>query len=880
MEMPGVTNRERTPHWVIRGMGQFLVFMFLFACLLCAALLVYSYFLLPPYWDKTFGQLDERFYFAPQAFFLDTSLQNGEFPLWNPLAYCGMPFAGDPQASACYPPQLIRSFLTPPFDPHATTVSLHVLRFLHLLLAGLGVLFLAGLYGLSVPARLVGAFAFMFNAFNIIYFTEFYVYALVIVWAPWVLWAAKSTFIAQRLSVRIAYASTTVLFYALSTLAGFPQLSLYLGLLLGFYGLFDFLLNHKWTLQPMNALRATVLLGKRMTLVAVITTLTILAAAVLLLPAVELGSTSARVVSAGVEVASVTQNFNPLHLLKCLLFFPGNTWLPLGPRAVGIGSLLAALVAIGHQKRRDVVVFFILYLILTDCTLGPPFPIGWLLHRVDILNITVSPWRAGSFAALPFALLAAFGVDAAGCAPARYWARAVKMLILAVAGGGMLFLLRAWLLEDILHQKWYFVWQVPFAALLAMCLFSWLPLPRLGRWIIALLVAAEILLWSAQMLPAYVSKRVAITLDTNTFGEHRHISCLNRRRADVRPNWNMFTLDFSMAGYNPLYVGKTRETLCRIGYENFYRGYLKGDDVTVENQRGNRLVKRSFWLARQWVSGNLPDKTELFPVSTTVFLANMPEHSNLLVPQVDRMRLSESAVSEEAERIDLGVPDATKVRTRGKSLELTLPAYDQNFTHSALLVAYRGTGVVEFTPQCKDEEGRVHLLRRCRAVHTHGQERYLEIPLPDCKINTISLIWPRTAASQIQLTRVYALKDRADEGNRILIEKYSANSVSLKLNDLPGPRILVFLDSWYPGWRAWVDGNEVPILKANDAFKAVEVPAGTHQVYFKYQSRTTIAGFFISVTTFLGLIAVLIGMMLPRRSSYIQKTNISFEYRF
>ena len=35
---------------------------------------------------------------------------------------------------------------------------------------------------------------------------------------------------------------------------------------------------------------------------------------------------------------------------------------------------------------------------------------------------------------------------------------------------------------------------------------------------------------------------------------------------------------------------------------------------------------------------------------------------------------------------------------------------------------------------------------------------------------------------------------------------------------------LVLADTWYPGWRASVDGRSVPILRANYAFRAVFVP--------------------------------------------------------
>ena len=60
------------------------------------------------------------------------------------------------------------------------------------------------------------------------------------------------------------------------------------------------------------------------------------------------------------------------------------------------------------------------------------------------------------------------------------------------------------------------------------------------------------------------------------------------------------------------------------------------------------------------------------------------------------------------------------------------------------------------------------------------------------------------------------------------------------------PGYLVLLDSYYPGWHAYVDGKEARILAANYAFRAVEVRAGKHRVEFLYRPRSFYAG--LSVT--------------------------------
>lgn len=50
----------------------------------------------------------------------------------------------------------------------------------------------------------------------------------------------------------------------------------------------------------------------------------------------------------------------------------------------------------------------------------------------------------------------------------------------------------------------------------------------------------------------------------------------------------------------------------------------------------------------------------------------------------------------------------------------------------------------------------------------------------------------------------------------------------------PVDGLVVTSDLWFPGWRATVDGRETPVLRANYAMRAVAVPAGAHDVEFRY----------------------------------------------
>ncbi len=67
------------------------------------------------------------------------------------------------------------------------------------------------------------------------------------------------------------------------------------------------------------------------------------------------------------------------------------------------------------------------------------------------------------------------------------------------------------------------------------------------------------------------------------------------------------------------------------------------------------------------------------------------------------------------------------------------------------------------------------------------------------------------------------------------------------------PGLLVLADLWDNGWRAYRNGQSVPILRANHALRGVIVPEGVSTVDFCYQSRSVTLGFCL-----LGLAAVVL----------------------
>jgi membrane protein YfhO len=65
----------------------------------------------------------------------------------------------------------------------------------------------------------------------------------------------------------------------------------------------------------------------------------------------------------------------------------------------------------------------------------------------------------------------------------------------------------------------------------------------------------------------------------------------------------------------------------------------------------------------------------------------------------------------------------------------------------------------------------------------------------------------------------------------------TANRVVVR-TEAPAPAYLVLSDAYHRGWHASVDGAAAPIYQADFMFRAVHVPAGTHEVVFEFAPRS------------------------------------------
>jgi hypothetical protein len=81
---------------------------------------------------------------------------------------------------------------------------------------------------------------------------------------------------------------------------------------------------------------------------------------------------------------------------------------------------------------------------------------------------------------------------------------------------------------------------------------------------------------------------------------------------------------------------------------------------------------------------------------------------------------------------------------------------------------------------------------------------------------------------------------------RVLSSNFGTQRVDVEV-EAAEPSLVVVAQTWYHTWRAYVAGKPAPLLRANLAFQAVQVPAGRHRIRLAYEDRVFQFGAAVSV---------------------------------
>ena len=111
-------------------------------------------------------------------------------------------------------------------------------------------------------------------------------------------------------------------------------------------------------------------------------------------------------------------------------------------------------------------------------------------------------------------------------------------------------------------------------------------------------------------------------------------------------------------------------------------------------------------------------------------------------------------------------------------------------------------------------------------------------------------------------------------GSVQLISK-TPNELIYSANLTGGDGLAIFSEVYYPkGWHAFVDGEEIDILRANYILRAVPLKAGNHEVKFLFEPTSYSLG--NQLTTIFGVLTVLVfitGVYMEAKQEIIPKSE-------
>jgi len=740
-------------------------------------------------------------------------VRSGHIPLWNHYLGNGTPLAANLQSAVFYPLNLI--YLVAPVER-----AMGYSAVLHVVLAGLFMYLYGRTIKLSHFASLVAALSYMFSGF-LISRLAFLSMTSVIPWLPLLFCLAEHMVSKRRLSSALLLG----LVIGLQLLAGHAQLWYY-----GLWAVAAYVLTRGWQLCKMqqgtrgthggsrvlylisSAARAWLLLA-----LAVLVGLGV--AAVQLLPTAELALLSQRQSGAQYEFA-MTYSFWPWRLIT--LFAPDFFGNPAGGDYwgyatywedcgyIGVLPLLLALVAISIYLRQkkgrgtSLILFFsLLSLLSLLLAMGKNLPLYPLVFRwMPSFDFFQAPARFLYLYTLGMATLAGLGADL--LVPSRRLER--------VSGYGVV---------------------VGLAILLATVAVRLLPLPMVKLTFVSASARFAILLTIASLLLLYRGRAKFWSRETK-------LPC----RLGVSPLvlWQIFVIAFIAAdliifghALNPTTESRLYELPTTNGtFLQEGKGHriftFPGSDYSLKFEK--YLLLNDFGPSDvDWLMGLRETLMPNLAVGEGLFSAN--NFDPLVVSHYERLM----------REIDKGLPrqaDEARLSVALRLLSLMNVKYILDYGEIPGLNLVFADGVWIY---CNgDALARAYVVSQAREV-SDDEELLAELLSPTFDPRRTVLL--KSARGQ---TLIFHPSIPYPLSPIPFSPEYSPNAVKIEVT-LDWDGYLVLSDTYYPGWRAYVDGEEKEVLRANYAFRAVPLKSGQHTVLFKYDPLSFKMGLAISLVT-------------------------------
>ncbi len=772
--------------------------------------------------NKPIGTDVLKLFFPYKKFTID-ELKSGHWPLWNPYVFSGNVHLASYQSAIFYPLNLIYFI----FD---IADAWSILVILQPVLAGWFTYLLLRSLSLSRKSCIFGAISFAFSGWMITHFEESLVIEHTILWLPLALFASNELW---RYNINKAppFLLLTIAL-SFSIFAGFLQMTIYLVITVLFWNMF---LWKQCENKHQKRIMPILLIGSVF--------ISMLLTSIQWAPALESFMLSPRNT---VHVPFLFESFlMPFYHL--ITFFSPDFWGNPGsynyffPKVfyhekviyIGIIPILFSSYAM-LQKRSPILTFWKIFAIIT-LTLGFALPTSWVWYalRVPIMSVA-QPGRIFILATFSLCILASFGFEY--YARQKRWDIIKKPLILLI---GLCISLWVFIICMFVIYKLFYLSCLPEGgqriAWGSLC--NFIEVNKLKSLITSYatislrnLIIPSFFLGIAWVISSWFSKKyitisiiLFLTLASSLYFANKYLYFSDRKF--IYPQAEVLTQLKRLAGINR--VWSYGDAYVEKNILSYFRLYSpEGYDALYPQRYGELLyaIKNKGFITDQILrtDADLKPVSELESITQNIYRQRIM--ALLSVRYIIEAKTGDSKASKKTEeRFPINLYRLTWENSIWRIWEFT-----SSLPRIFLTYNYR----VE-----KDKQRIVNYI-----FDPHFNLRHIVILEEDPKFPIIE--------DNTQL-------EQPEEVNMTL---YEPTKIAASINS-PRRALLFLSDNYYPGWKAYIDGVETKIFRADYTFRSIVVPAGLHTVVFEYKPLTfTIGkgGSLIGLIIFLGVLYLVI----------------------
>jgi hypothetical protein len=753
-----------------------------------------------------FSNGDPNLIALPMRQLVMDSIKNLELPLWNRYIFSGFPLFANPQASIFYPIVFILDLIFP------LTVSYNLSILLHYSLFGIFLFLFLNEYKLNKIASFTAGLIFMFSGFIISHKGQpWMLYAMV--WCPLILFFLEKF----RKTKRFEFVLVASVFYSFSFFSGSSQMFLYSSIIILFFIIYySFIYKAKSYYFLLSGL---------------IFVLGILLVSIQFIPTFELMKNSVRNT---MEYGYFTSFSYDLRLIPTL-FFPflygsGPSGIPyFGPWTFGevvayFGVSTIPFVIFGlfdKNKHKYFWIFIIVFSFLL--VLGGNTPFYKLMYEIPLYNKFRAPTKNWFEFGLAFSILAGFGLN--------YFIEFAEKKIKKSIVASIIFLGS---IAGIFIISSYFLVKGNIANMLSR--FGLVPEQ------IQLLIKSIRITNQSIFIPLILMAITIILLIISFFRKNKLIYIL----FVVLIFFDLFTIrDYTEGSISKNYVYKSINNSANLRY------------LSSQNENFRIYPYINFRPEGYWIFPNTSTHYKLDIISgyDPLALSNYNYITGLgfFIQKSDVEKLLKN--------------NTVLSILNNKYVSYFKPSDDKQFLNDINVnadykIVYEDNGVIIL-------ENPNYAPRFNFVSHIVG--------VSDIK-DARKILWEVSGSSDKvnfdpNLTAVVENPDFVElefdkRGVKLEIVEYKNSKVILK-TESPEDSYLVFSDTYYPGWKAYIDKNETKIYKTDGILKGIYIPAGEHEITFNFLPSNFWLG--VSITIFSYISLIIAAVILFSRKRFLTK---------